>query len=100
MPGQIAPQEKSERHARLAELEAELRSKYFTSLIGRALTVLVEGASDTSPGSLLGTSCRYAPVEIAAEIASGSLVRVTAERLDSYGTKIVGVPTTTRGAGA
>src|SRR5207253_2615425 len=61
MSDMIAPQVKAERCERLAELEQELRRDYFRSLIGRQLTVLVEGRSENTPGNWIGTSCRYAP---------------------------------------
>ena len=102
MTGQVAAPVKAERHERLAELESELRQQYYRRLIGRQLTVLIEGET---PDALAGTSCRYAPVEIPpADSPSsplpGSLTTVTARRISGYGTKIVGEPTTTRGAGA
>jgi threonylcarbamoyladenosine tRNA methylthiotransferase MtaB len=80
MSPQVLPQIKAERVERLATLEAELRQSYFRSLIGRRLTVLVEGAKIA--GVLLaGTSCRYAPVEMSAAegIEIGSLVTVQAD---------------------
>ena len=83
MPQQISAIEKNDRCQRLAELEADLRRTYYQSLLGRELTVLVEGESDTQPGTLVGTSCRYAPVEMPASTHKpGDLVtsRVTAAR--------------------
>jgi threonylcarbamoyladenosine tRNA methylthiotransferase MtaB len=78
MTEQVAPQVKAERKERLLELECELREKYFRSLIGRQLTVLVEGPSERLPGGWAGTSCRYAPVEMGAGLAEAewSLVQV------------------------
>jgi threonylcarbamoyladenosine tRNA methylthiotransferase MtaB len=78
MADQIPPQVKAERHERLAALERELRAEYFRSLIGRQLTVLVEGQSETTPGGWSGTSCRYAPVELPSDsnIRPGALVDV------------------------
>ena len=49
----------------LSELESELKTKYFDSLGGRRLRVLVEGNSPHEDGRVVGTSCRYAPVELA-----------------------------------
>jgi threonylcarbamoyladenosine tRNA methylthiotransferase MtaB len=76
MAGNVPPQVKAERAARLAEVERELREAYFRSLVGRRLTVLVEGPSDQTPGAWAGTSCRYAPVEISGgeELVPGTLV--------------------------
>jgi threonylcarbamoyladenosine tRNA methylthiotransferase MtaB len=64
MTDMVAPQVKSERCQRLAEVESDLRAGYFRSLIGRRLTVLVEGPSEINAGGCTGTSCRYAPVEV------------------------------------
>jgi threonylcarbamoyladenosine tRNA methylthiotransferase MtaB len=75
----VAPQLKNERCARLADVERILRNEYFTSLVGRCLTVLPEGYSEANAGLLRGTSCRYAPVELAANaIESGALIRARA----------------------
>jgi threonylcarbamoyladenosine tRNA methylthiotransferase MtaB len=63
MPDQIPPDVKSRRCQRLANLENELRRRYFAELCGRQLEVLVEGPSDR-PGYVVGTSCRYATVEL------------------------------------
>ncbi len=84
MPNQVAPQVKAERKEQLLELERELREAYFRSLIGRELTVLVEGPSDRVPGGWVGTSCRYAPVEIAAgsTAAESRLVKVRVVDVD------------------
>src|SRR5262245_31200506 len=62
MGDQISPQVKAERCDRLANVERELRGTYFRSLMGRLLTALVESKSEDC--GWLGTSCRYAPVEI------------------------------------
>jgi len=55
---------KSDRGRHLAQIEADLRQRYFKRLVGRRLRVLVEASCDVAPGRLLGTSCRYAPVEL------------------------------------
>jgi threonylcarbamoyladenosine tRNA methylthiotransferase MtaB len=65
MSDMVSPQEKSDRCQRLAAVEHELRRAYFQSLIGRRLSVLVEGPSEQTPAYWAGTSCRYAPVELA-----------------------------------
>lgn len=74
MPEQIPAELKKERSARLAELESELRDRYFRSLLGSTLDVLVEEPSDRDPTWLQGTACRYAPVEFP---ASAEVVRQT-----------------------
>lgn len=81
MPGAIPKRLKSERRRRLAEVEAELRQQYFSSLIGHRLRVLVEARSDDRPENVLGTSCRYAPVEVAdSETENGRLIDVVARQ--------------------
>lgn len=62
MPDQVEKVVKKDRIHRLAEVEAELRDDYYRSLIGKQLRVLVE--SKVEPGRVVGSSCRYAPVEI------------------------------------
>ena len=63
MADQVDPQLKAERCRSLAELEASLRRRYFSGLVGRELEVLVESPAAT-PGSVMGTACRYATVEM------------------------------------
>jgi threonylcarbamoyladenosine tRNA methylthiotransferase MtaB len=78
MSGQIPPQVKAARCRRLAELETRLRTQYFTSLHGRRLEVLVESTA-ARPGRVVGTSCRYAAVELSGSGADvGQLRTVTA----------------------
>jgi threonylcarbamoyladenosine tRNA methylthiotransferase MtaB len=79
----VQPQVKNERCERLANVEKQLRGEYFGSLLGRSLTVLPEGRSETNAGLLRGTSCRYAPVELpAGGIEPGALVRVRATNVN------------------
>jgi threonylcarbamoyladenosine tRNA methylthiotransferase MtaB len=96
MPDQVPAHVRQQRSRQLAELEAELRDAYFHSLRGRSLKVLVEskaeelrngGECDSIPHSAIripqslwvGTSCRYAPVELAGEPSCvGQFVDVTA----------------------
>ena len=76
MPDQVPAHVQQERSRELAAVEAELRDDYFTSLRGRRLRVLVESRAETR---WLGTSCRYAPVELPAdESCVGQLIDVTA----------------------
>jgi threonylcarbamoyladenosine tRNA methylthiotransferase MtaB len=90
MTEQVAPQVKAERKERLAELERELRATYFRSLVGRELTVLVEGPSERLPGGWAGTSCRYAPVEIGASTHDDVVGLVPVRGMDSDETACVG----------
>jgi threonylcarbamoyladenosine tRNA methylthiotransferase MtaB len=103
MPDQVPAHVQHQRSRRLAAVEAELRGAYFRSLRGRQLRVLVESkaeelrnadfglrnhvAPSTIPHSEIcipqsvwvGTSCRYAPVELPAdESSAGHFVLVTA----------------------
>jgi threonylcarbamoyladenosine tRNA methylthiotransferase MtaB len=80
MPNQLPKQVKHERGAALALVEAELRDRYFDSLRGMTLHVLIESADDRAgEGAVIGTSCRYAPVEIPGSgDGVGSLVEIIA----------------------
>jgi len=64
MPDQLDGTIKQARAARLDELSNRLRRKFFDSLVGRPIQVLVESADATQPGLLHGTSARYAPVRL------------------------------------
>jgi threonylcarbamoyladenosine tRNA methylthiotransferase MtaB len=86
MDGQISPDVKNERWQRLTCLESELRVAYYRSLLGRRLTVLVEG--EIAPGRWSGTSCRYAPVELSGLAEPYSFVEVIPQRLSPCGTRI------------
>jgi threonylcarbamoyladenosine tRNA methylthiotransferase MtaB len=79
----VSAETKSERCEKLTEVEGELRSAYFRSLVGRRLSVLVEGRNEITRG-WVGTACRYAPVELSAcECSPGELVKVTARLVDA-----------------
>jgi threonylcarbamoyladenosine tRNA methylthiotransferase MtaB len=72
MPDHVPPAVKAARAERLAAVALRLRDRYYESLTGRELQVLVEPRSSRRPGFLLGTSCRYAPVEVP---AAGARIR-------------------------
>lgn len=96
MPSQVSAQVRDERARELAAVETELRGEYFRQLRGQRLRVLVEGearieergasmnrqpAVSRSASTLawVGTSCRYAPVEVrASESDVGQLIDVVA----------------------
>ena len=60
-----------------------LREQYFGRLTGKRLRVLVESRVDAAADRYLGTSCRYAPVELRASAPlCGELVDVTAGRVE------------------
>jgi threonylcarbamoyladenosine tRNA methylthiotransferase MtaB len=80
MPGQVSADEKKDRCRRLAELERQLACRYHQSLAGKALSVLVEARPASRAGYVLGTACRYVPVELpGAECDVGELIDVTAD---------------------
>jgi len=79
MPEQVPEPIKQCRAVELTELGLRLREDYFRSLTGRQLQVLVEASVPNHPELLLGTSGRYAPVELpGGKELLGRLVRVTA----------------------
>jgi threonylcarbamoyladenosine tRNA methylthiotransferase MtaB len=58
----VPPHVVAERRRRLRALEGEMAARYYRSLIGMRLDVLVEGADPERPGHVQGTACRYATV--------------------------------------
>ncbi len=70
MPGQVENTVKQARGRELATLETELRETYFASLRGKQLRVLVESPLESTPGLVVGTSCRYTPVELSGDTRS------------------------------
>lgn len=79
LPSQLPKTVKQERSKELASIEAELRDRYFTSLEGRSLRVLVESPLEERTDRNVGTSCRYAPVEVPEYLANcGDFVDVVA----------------------
>lgn len=97
---QLPKELKTERVHRLEAVESELRDKYFATLRGKRLRVLVETpldpAAHTPERRFVGTSCRYAPVELVAppelegefvEVTAGAASdgRIQAQQPPSYG---------------
>ena len=83
MENQLPKQVKKDRGKQLGLVEDQMREEYFASLIGSELEVLVEAKDRNSDGQLVGTACRYAPVQFTGEEAMiGSLVKVIAERVE------------------
>jgi len=79
MPDQVPSKVKQRRAGELAEIGRRLRERFFASLVGRELQVLVETPAEGRPGMLAGTSARYALVEVPGSDAHlGQLVQVTA----------------------
>jgi threonylcarbamoyladenosine tRNA methylthiotransferase MtaB len=92
MPNRIPKRIKRERMKRLSTLEQELRKGYFEGLVGRSLCVLVESPSETQAGHVVGTSCRYAPVELpGGPQVCGKLVEVVANAV-ADGRYVEGLP--------
>jgi threonylcarbamoyladenosine tRNA methylthiotransferase MtaB len=58
----VPPKVVAQRRAHLQQLEQDLADRYYHTLLGRRLDVLVEGSDPHRPGFVRGTSCRYAPV--------------------------------------
>ena len=63
MAEQIPKAIKKQRGAKITALANELQQEYYQSLIGKQLEVLVESADRDHSSAVVGTSCRYAPVE-------------------------------------
>ncbi len=79
MPAQLPKEVKQARGQELARVEAELQAAYFASLAGKRLRVLVESPLEDDPERVVGTSCRYAPVELPNSLAAcGEFVDVLA----------------------
>jgi threonylcarbamoyladenosine tRNA methylthiotransferase MtaB len=88
MPGQLPKSIKQDRVRELTAVEGELRDAYFGSLLGRRLRVLVESPLEDD-SRYVGTSCRYAAVDLAADLDQvGTFVDVRAS--DVSAGRIVG----------
>jgi len=82
MADQVAAPVKNERLDRLAELEKRLRDRYYSSLAGVPLQVLVEAPHPDRPQEIIGTACRYVPVQLTdPRHQRGQLVSVIPSRL-------------------
>ncbi len=90
MEDQIPKHIKQQRGRAVQELETTLRSKYFQSLVGQDLQLLVEDVD--AQGVARGTSCRYAPVTVVqGQLQDNDLttVRVVSAQSDHVvGTKV------------
>lgn len=85
LPERVPALLQAERCQELTELGTTLRDEYYGSLLGKQLTVLLEGESPEDPGNFIGTSCRYALVEVepppVAKLAAYELVNAVPYRL-------------------
>lgn len=82
MADQIPKSVKSARGRELARIEAETREQYFADLCGQRLQVMIESSLADDERRVVGTACRYAPVEITdadQRLQPGELVDVLAE---------------------
>ena len=78
--GQVPAEIRKARCQRLAELETRLAQRYYQSLAGETLTVLVEAKPASRAGFVQGTACRFAPVELPGDASDiGRLIDVVAE---------------------
>jgi threonylcarbamoyladenosine tRNA methylthiotransferase MtaB len=81
MPDRVPHRVRAERAQRLAGIERELREEYFRSLIGRNLRVLLEARNSATAEHSVGTSCRYATVELPGGAEVGQLVHAVAREV-------------------
>ena len=82
MPNPVPGSIRQQRATHLSQIAETLRNAYFESLVGRSLQVLVETSLADRPGTLLGTSDRYAPVEFPGRADRvGEFVRAVADRV-------------------
>ena len=66
--------------------DRRLRAAYLARMVGRRLWVLVESKADQRSDHLVGTACRYLPVQLAGdESLIGQLVDVTVEDVQPDG---------------
>lgn len=81
MQNQIPKSVKTQRGAVISEIESELKQRYFQSLIGERLQLLVEQVH--ADGTASGTSCRYAPIRATIPQATeNQLVDVVIDKAD------------------
>ena len=79
-PDPVPAEVKKERCGRLMELEQRLSQRYYQALVGKRLSVLVEARPASREGWVLGTACRFAPVELPGSPAdAGQLIEVQAD---------------------
>lgn len=91
LPDRVPEPVCAERGRRLTELAGQLRLRYFSTLIGEPLRVLLEAAPADRPGCLVGTACRYVPVVLPAScLVPGSLSTATPTHIDDDGYVIAG----------
>ena len=89
MAGQVPKKIRSERVARLGELETQLRQDYFATLVGKQVQLLTESshphpdpqetssqASETNAIVFRGTTCRYVPAELSMGATAAKAIEI------------------------
>jgi threonylcarbamoyladenosine tRNA methylthiotransferase MtaB len=66
LTAQVQSRTVHDRKCRLQALESRLAERYYRSLVGRELHVLVERVRPEAAGTACGTACRYVPVQFQA----------------------------------
>jgi len=88
----VSAEVKQARGQKLATVEQELRTGYLRRMVGRRLRVLVESLSDHSDKRVVGTACRYVPVEFPGDQSLvGKLVDVNVEGISGSTDGVFGV---------
>ena len=86
LAGQLSAAEKKERCLRVTDLERRLARRYHDDLVGTPLAVLVEARRASRADYVLGTACRYVPVELPGTAADvGELLEVRVEAAGQAG---------------
>jgi threonylcarbamoyladenosine tRNA methylthiotransferase MtaB len=85
----ISPGVMRERKSRLQVLESQLAARYYRSLVGRSLQVLVERPDGDQGEGSQGTACRYVPVRFTAH-ARDEYQLVTVRIVEARETYVVG----------
>jgi threonylcarbamoyladenosine tRNA methylthiotransferase MtaB len=78
-----------QRKSRLHVLESELAARYYRSLVGRSLQVLVERPEGDAAEESRGTACRYVPVRFSAR-ARDEFQLVAVKIVEARDTYVVG----------
>lgn len=92
MDGQVPKRIKAARGQELAAICQSLRQEYFRSLLGRRLQVLIESTVNGNENQVVGTACRYVPVQLAGrEEQVSSFREVIAHEIQSDTDRIMGI---------
>lgn len=89
MPNQVSGEVINWRVRELELLDRTLATRYYATLVGKPVEVIVEGLSTSRPGWVHGTDRRYVPVELPGDardlgqLVTGQGVRATQEFLEA-----------------